>query len=106
MTTELNQLNYGDYQTPFEFAIKVCKILKDKVGATPNLIIEPTCGEGNFIKASLNVFDNINEVYGVEIQEGYYIKTKEEFKGSKNVQIIMDNIFTHDFGNIGSNNVL
>ena len=104
MTIELNQLNYGDYQTPIEFAIKVCKILKDKIGVAPNVIIEPTCGEGNFIKASLDIFDNISELYGVEIQKGYYIRAKKEFKDYKNIKIILDNIFTHDFGNIGCNN--
>ncbi|WP_333888074.1 hypothetical protein [Clostridium sp.] len=106
MTIELNQLNYGDYQTPLEFANKVCMILKNDLGVVPNTIIEPTCGEGNFIKASLDVFDNINLVYGVEIQEGYYIKTKEKFKENRNVKIVQDNIFTHNFSDIKCNNIL
>ena len=52
---------FGDYQTPGYFAVKVCNLLKDKLKISPAVVIDPTCGVGNFLKAALNVFDNVKE---------------------------------------------
>lgn len=60
---------YGDYQTPIDFAKKVCIYLKDHRHIKPSAIIEPTCGIGNFLKSSL-LFD-ANEYYGIEINQKY-----------------------------------
>ena len=48
--------DYGDWQTSFEFACGVCQYLKSR-GLTPDIIVEPTCGVGNFIAAAIDVFD-------------------------------------------------
>jgi tRNA G46 methylase TrmB len=42
----------------------------------PKVIIEPTCGKGNFIIASLKNFKNISSIYGVEIYKPYVWETK------------------------------
>lgn len=39
---------YGDYQTPVDFAEKVCTYLKDYRRIKPSAIVEPTCGVGGF----------------------------------------------------------
>lgn len=44
---------YGDYQTPVDFAEKVCVYLKDYCHIKPSAIVEPTCGVGSFLKSSL-----------------------------------------------------
>lgn len=44
---------YGDYQTPDSFAFSVCKYLKEKRKIRPQIVIEPTCGIGSFIKNNL-----------------------------------------------------
>ena len=49
---------YGDWQTSYEFAKSVCLYLKSR-GITPEVIVEPTCGIGNFIAAAIDVFDTI-----------------------------------------------
>ena len=46
---------YGDYQTPIDFAKKVCLYLKDYRHIEPSAIIEPTCGLGSFLQSSLHV---------------------------------------------------
>ena len=66
----LNKLEYGDYQTPLDFCKKVVKIIKNVVN--PSVILEPTFGIGNFIKAIDKQFDNVRNIYGIEINEGYF----------------------------------
>lgn len=60
---------YGDYQTPIDFAEKVCHYLKDSHHLKPSAIVEPTCGLGNFLKSSL--LFNAKEYYGIEINPEY-----------------------------------
>ena len=60
---------YGDYQTPVDFAEKVCIYLKEYRHIKPSAIVEPTCGIGSFLKSSL--LFNANEYYGIEINPEY-----------------------------------
>lgn len=53
---------FGDYQTPDSFAVKVCNLLRDELQLNPNVIIEPTSGLGNFLNAALNSFKNIKKL--------------------------------------------
>lgn len=71
--SEINE--YGDWQTNLDLAIKICQKLKSK-GYDPQVVIEPTCGKGNFIIAALMVFDNIQNVYGIEIYKPYIDEVK------------------------------
>ena len=66
---------YGDFQTPLSLAKDVCQKLFE-LGYSPKVLIEPTCGRGNFIIAALEVFPNIRKVFGLEIQEGYVTECK------------------------------
>src|SRR6266545_2183182 len=43
---------YGDFQTPLSLARAVCQKLFG-LGYRPEVLIEPTCGKGNFIIAAL-----------------------------------------------------
>lgn len=66
---------YGDWQTSMRMALSVCRLIKEK-GADPKIIVEPTCGKGHFILAALQTFDNIEEIYGIEIHEPYLEELK------------------------------
>lgn len=66
---------YGDFQTNLDLANKVAIYLKAK-GIQPEIVIEPTCGKGNFIIASLNNFNTIRKIIGVEIYKPYFWETK------------------------------
>ena len=66
---------FGDYQTPIDFAEKVCLYLKEKKGIAPTAILEPTCGIGNFLKSSL-VF-GAGEIVGIEINPEYCALCRE-----------------------------
>ena len=54
-----SKIEYGDFQTNLPLAKQIVKKLKT-AGVAPKVIVEPTCGKGNFIVASLDCFDNIN----------------------------------------------
>ena len=82
---------YGDYQTPVDFAKKVCLYLKEIRHLKPSVIVEPTCGIGNFLKSSL-VFD-ATEYYGIEIKPEYCDICKESIIDKK-VTIINADFFS------------
>ena len=66
---------YGDYQTNPTLALQITQRLKTKC-VIPQVVIEPTCGKGNFIIAALNTFDTIEKIYGIEIQEKHIWQAK------------------------------
>lgn len=82
---------FGDYQTPQFFAEKICNFLKEYIGINPSVVIEPTCGKGNFLLESL-VF-NAKNYYGIEINKEYCQYCKQLFR-DLNVQIINDDFFS------------
>ena len=94
---------FGDYQTPFEFCVRVCNYIKDVFIKAPTAILEPTCGVGNFLCAASTVFD-CKKLYGIEINEAYARRAKENVPVA---QITTGNIFDVDTRSITqSENVL
>lgn len=85
---------YGDYQTPAIFADQICHYLKEKRQLTPQLIIEPTCGTGQFLKSSL-IFERA-EIVGIEINKEYCAICKERVK-DRRVKVINADFFSFDF---------
>lgn len=81
---------YGDYQTPIDFAEKVCHYLKDYRHIKPSAIVEPTCGVGNFLKSSL-LFE-ANEYYGIDINPEYCEICRNSINDDK-VNIINSDFF-------------
>lgn len=96
---------YGDWQTNMDLALEICHLLKKK-GVNPQIIIEPTCGKGHFILAALQVFDNIEDIYGIEIYKPYLEELKIQIlqycinnanKRKTKVHLYHQNIFDFDF---------
>lgn len=81
---------YGDYQTPIDFAEKVCNYLKEYRHIEPSAVIEPTCGLGSFLKSSL-IF-NAGEYYGIEINPDYCSKCHAAINDER-VKIINSDFF-------------
>jgi hypothetical protein len=61
-----NRIEFGDFQTPLELCQAIAVFLKD-TGVDPAIIVEPTCGRGNFVAASLKTFPNVHRVYAFDI---------------------------------------
>ncbi len=96
---------YGDWQTNLPLAISICEKIKAQ-GIQPQVIIEPTCGQGNFIIAALLTFESIEDVYGIEIYKPYLDVLKDKLlkldKSLDNINIHLyhENIFDFDFKQI------
>ena len=76
----------GDWQTPYNFALSCCRIIRDEIGFSPEHVIEPTCGTGNFIAASRSVFPDA-DVLGIELNHEYITDLKKRFHSDRMVEI-------------------
>lgn len=96
---------FGDWQTPMDLALAVCRLLKAE-GVDPKVIVEPTCGQGNFILAALQVFEHVEEVFGIEVQKSYLEETKLQLlqfyqdhvdQVRPRIRLYSQNVFDFDF---------
>lgn len=87
------KVEYGDFQTPLELANKICSKLLE-LGISPDIIVEPTCGIGNFIEASANSFKLANKILGIEINSNYL---QEIRISDKRIQIQQADFFEVDW---------
>ncbi len=91
-------IEFGDFQTPDELATKIVNHLK-QLGILPASIIEPTCGTGSFILASLNTYSDAN-ILGFDINSSYLNILLEELKQrdvSKSVKLQQADFFKVDW---------
>ncbi len=72
---EPDRREYGDFQTNDELANRIAKHISEKE-IIVEFVLEPTCGKGSFIIASLNKFKNIKKIIGIEIYQPYVWETK------------------------------
>ncbi|MFN0201300.1 MAG: hypothetical protein ACKVTZ_07255 [Bacteroidia bacterium] len=105
---EPDRTAYGDFQTNINLANNCVSYLLTKT-VSPQIIIEPTCGKGNFILACLSHFAEVEYIIGVEIYKPYIWETKfqiiqfylENQRGNKpNILISHNNVFDFDFAAI------
>jgi len=92
---EPDRTEYGDFQTNKDLSNNICNLLKSQ-NVSPEVIVEPTCGKGNFIISSLNTFKNIKNIYAVEIYKPYVWETKftvlDYFLTNKSINIPVLNL--------------
>ena len=88
---------YGDYQTPVSFSAEICNYLKNVRNLSPDIVIEPTCGIGNFIESSF-VF-KAKKYYGIEINKEYCDYCIDKFK-NENVEIVNKDFFEVDMSKL------
>jgi len=105
LAEESDRAEYGDFQTNLTLANKVCKFLKNK-HISPQIVIEPTCGKGNFILAAIQNFENIRQIFGIEIYKPYVWQTKFNVfdyflnnpeRDKPKIEIINFNVFEFNF---------
>ena len=69
-TKSVDKWQYGDFQTPEILASTVVEVLKRNHKLTPSTIIEPSCGRGVFIRASIDGFEGA-KILGFDLNEEY-----------------------------------
>jgi N-6 DNA Methylase len=105
MAKSVEKWQFGDFQTPDEFAREVVKTLKLKHKISPTVIIEPSCGKGSFVRASLNEFIH-SRVIGLDINEKYVAEANlsiSEYLNSENATIYQSDFFNTDWKDLISN---
>ena len=70
------KVEFGDFQTPISLAREICSLIV-RIGFHPASILEPTCGTGSFLKASLETFPNVSRVLGFEINPRYVSQAQQ-----------------------------
>lgn len=96
------KIEYGDFQTPATLAQQICQKLV-ALGVFPNVIIEPTCGIGNFIEAATQTFPTINKIIGLEINPAYLKSLADQkaiWEHAEKIEIIQGNFFEFDWEKI------
>ena len=95
--------DYGEFQTPIYLSNKICEYLS-KIKNKPVVLLEPTCGEGNFIISAINHFPTLRYIYCVDLQgknEWIFklkiIKLQQGRKSDLKIEFFRDDIFTHKF---------
>jgi hypothetical protein len=95
----IDKWQYGDFQTPDELARKVVDTLKCNHGLEPDVIIEPSCGKGAFIRAACEGFKE-SKILGYDINKVYIDDAKSSitnYKNSKNVSLRDSDFFSTDW---------
>jgi hypothetical protein len=90
-----SKVEFGDFQTPMWLAKKICSLLLEQ-GITPKSILEPTCGQGNFLVAALDNFKSVTTAIGVDINPNYIGYTKQvlsTYEKASRTQVLQGDFF-------------
>ena len=87
---------YGDFQTPDTLAREVCDFLL-RLGCAPASIVEPTCGKGAFLRASLATFPSAGMVRGFERHRSHVEASRRVVSGSPGASVERGDFFTIDW---------
>ena len=100
MSAKSRQLReFGDFQTPLKLAREICLLLA-KQGVSPASIVEPTCGEGNFLIASLDAFPSITNVVGIDINSEHVNRARvavQPVRNGSDIDILHNDFFEVDW---------
>lgn len=90
---------FGDFQTPPSLANRVCLLIKS-FGFAPRAVLEPTCGEGNFLLAALENFDSVTNALGFDINPDYINILVEKLKTTPMVEAYQADFFKTEWNQI------
>jgi hypothetical protein len=99
---DMLQSAQGDFQTPDSLARAVTRVLKEKHHLSPDVVIEPSCGRGAFIRAALDEFEP-TQVIGLEINPAYIqaaICSLSAYSNVKSVTLHQADFFKTDWNTL------
>lgn len=64
------RIEFGDFQTPQDLSNEIAAFLRHS-GEAPEVVVEPTCGKGSFVIATLGAFPRAKTFYCFDINTGY-----------------------------------
>lgn len=95
-------IEFGDFQTPVSLARKICELLAGRQ-LNPLSILEPTCGTGNLLIASLDQFPEVEKAVGLDVNSDYVAAAASAAQARSyagTVRIIHDDFFRADWPSI------
>lgn len=90
---------FGDFQTPLALARRVCDVLARRK-PRPETILEPTCGQGSFLRAAMETFPQAAKVVGLEINQAHVATASRmlrSFPNGEKAQVIQADFFSTDW---------
>lgn len=73
--SQAQKIEFGDFQTPVNLAREIADFLRN-TGEVPEVIVEPTCGRGSFVLATLDAFPRAKICYAFDINFQYISEVK------------------------------
>ena len=105
MVKSIEKWQFGDFQTPDDLAREVVQTLRVNHQISPEFIIEPSCGKGAFVRATLSVFKD-SKIIGLDINKEYVEEARlsvSEYSNSANLTVYESNFFDTDWKTLISN---
>lgn len=105
MAKSLDKWQFGDFQTPDSLAREVTQVLKINHKILPNIVIEPSCGKGAFLRAVLDDFPDAKTI-GLDINKKYIEEARSSISNRQNsshVTLYESDFFETDWGTLISN---
>ncbi|WGK69437.1 hypothetical protein P0082_00855 [Candidatus Haliotispira prima] len=108
IVSEPDRREYGDFQTNENLAFQVAQYVLSKNNDV-EFILEPTCGKGNFILASIQQSNSLKKIVGIEIYKPYVWETKFKIFNyyllnreipKPEIDIIHGNVFEFDYNQL------
>jgi len=93
------KVEFGDFQTPASLARDICDLL-DRLGCSPASILEPTCGKGAFLRASLRSFPDTITVRGFDYNPHYVEASRHVVADYPNAQVERGDFFTVEWDQV------
>ena len=90
--TKKKKIEFGDFQTPIELTDNISKFIKT-IFPTPNIIIEPTCGLGSFVKSCKSIWGTDCSYYGFDVNPQYIEKCNTNINDRGNCHFEVANFF-------------
>lgn len=93
---------FGDFQTPHILAKEACRLIRERIGQ-PRAVLEPTCGQGTFVSAALDVFSDAEAIYGYDVNARHLAdaaKLIENHQRAKNVTLLEADFFNTDWSTV------
>lgn len=85
---EFDRWQFGDFQTPDELASRVVDVLAENHGLYPDVVIEPTCGKGAFIRVAKSRFPRA-KIIAFDVNPSYVEMAKSDICSSDVNRIIV-----------------
>lgn len=87
------RVEYGDWQTPVELADQVVSLLAGQSNLSPTTVIEPTCGEGSFLRAAGRRWPNAS-LRGFDVNPVHVETARRALAAHPNADVIVSDFFT------------